>query len=132
MLTAETHRLQPASAADPEKHKSDPAGDGRTIASIDVHIDAHLRTHHAVATDFLNSIKGVGQSTIASLVASLPELGHVPGKRLSALAGLAPLNCDSGQQQGQHQSLGRQTGGAYLALHGDSVGGALQPRLLHA
>lgn len=46
------------------------------------------------------SMRGVGELTAATLTAFLPELGHLPGKRLTALVGLAPWSRDSGQQRG--------------------------------
>jgi transposase len=48
----------------------------------------------------LRSMRGVGELTAAILAAFLPELGHLPGKALTALAGLAPWSRDSGQQRG--------------------------------
>ena len=48
----------------------------------------------------LSSMRGVGDLTAAILTAFLPELGQLPGKALTALAGLAPWSRDSGQQRG--------------------------------
>lgn len=76
------------------------------IASIDHDIDAHLRAHYAVARELLDSVKGVGVATIATLLAELPELGHLSGRQISALVGLAPLNCDSGQHRGERHIWG--------------------------
>jgi transposase len=106
MRVAETHRLEHTT---PYTRKSILAvikALDRQLAAIDADIDSHLRTHHAVARALLDSVKGVGPATIASLLAELPELGHVSGKRLSVLAGVAPLNCDSGQHRGQRHIWG--------------------------
>ena len=46
------------------------------------------------------SMCGVGELTAATLTAFLPELGHLPGKSLTALVGLAPWSRDSGQHRG--------------------------------
>jgi transposase len=39
--------------------------------------------------------------TATSLIAYLPEIGHIPGNALAKLVGVAPLNCDSRQWRGQ-------------------------------
>ena len=49
----------------------------------------------------LRSAPGVGPVTAATLIALLPELGRRSPKAIAALAGLAPLNRDSGQYRGQ-------------------------------
>ena len=47
------------------------------------------------------SIKGIADVTAAALIALLPELGHRSAKAIAALAGLAPINRDSGATRGQ-------------------------------
>jgi transposase len=49
----------------------------------------------------LRSIPGVGQVTALTLLALVPELGARSGKAIAALAGLAPLNRDSGLHRGR-------------------------------
>jgi transposase len=46
--------------------------------------------------DLLRSVPGVGAITTATLIAELPELGHLDGKQIAALVGVAPFNRDSG------------------------------------
>lgn len=76
-------------------------------------IEADIRTHlmqpaFASRAELLRSVKGVGEVTVATLLALLPELGHRSPKAIAALAGLAPINCDSGNYRGQrHISGGR-------------------------
>lgn len=48
----------------------------------------------------LRSVKGIGAITCGTLMASLPELGTVTGRKIAALAGLAPYNNDSGKKSG--------------------------------
>jgi transposase len=57
-------------------------------------------------SDILQSFTGVGPKVSASLIADLPELGTLPGPKVSALAGLAPMNRDSGQYRGQRKIQG--------------------------
>ena len=54
----------------------------------------------------LQSFKGVGPVTSATLLAALPELGTIGAKPLSALIGVAPLNRDSGQFRGRRAVWG--------------------------
>lgn len=54
----------------------------------------------------LQTIKGVGSVVSASIIADLPELGSLSGKEISALAGLAPLNRDSGKMRGKRAIWG--------------------------
>lgn len=106
MRVAETHRLEHATRYTGKSIRAVIKTLDRQLAAIDADIDSHLRTHHAVARELLDSVKGVGPATIASLLAELPELGQVSGKRLSVLVGVAPLNCDSGQHRGQRHIWG--------------------------
>lgn len=54
----------------------------------------------------LGQIPGIGTTTAASLVALLPELGQLNRKAIAKLVGVAPLNCDSGTQQGRRATWG--------------------------
>lgn len=51
--------------------------------------------------ELLQSIKGIGKTVARTLLAALPELGTLTRQQVAALAGLAPLNRDSGQRKGQ-------------------------------
>ena len=50
--------------------------------------------------EILASIKGVGPIAAVTLVACLPELGRVSGRQIAALAGVAPMACESGDMKG--------------------------------
>lgn len=54
----------------------------------------------------MRSIKGVGDVTVTTLLALMPELGTRSPKAIAALAGLAPINCDSGKFRGQRHIRG--------------------------
>ncbi|MDP1556943.1 MAG: IS110 family transposase [Hyphomonas sp.] len=54
----------------------------------------------------LRTAPGIGPLTAASLIARLPELGHVSRSAIANLAGLAPHACDSGQMRGQRHIWG--------------------------
>jgi transposase len=54
----------------------------------------------------LRSIPGVGPVAAATLLALMPELGSLRPKQIAAMAGLAPLNVDSGQFRGLRRIAG--------------------------
>lgn len=54
----------------------------------------------------LDEIKGVGLVTAMNVLIHLPELGQLTSKEVSALAGVAPFNNDSGQKKGKRQTWG--------------------------
>ncbi len=56
--------------------------------------------------DLLRSFKGVGPVTSTTLLADLPELGQLNRKKIAALVGVAPFNCDSGKMKGKRMIWG--------------------------
>lgn len=52
------------------------------------------------------SVRGVGPVIAHTLVAELPELGHVSGKAIAALVGLAPFAQESGRWRGHRHIRG--------------------------
>lgn len=56
--------------------------------------------------EVLRSIPGIGPQTSRTLLGQLPELGRLTGKRVSALAGLAPRARDSGTVRGARTIFG--------------------------
>lgn len=56
--------------------------------------------------DILQSFKGIGPATSASLLSDLPELGYIESKKIAALVGVAPFNCDSGLYRGRRRVWG--------------------------
>ena len=51
--------------------------------------------------EITQSVPGVGPILSRALIAYLPELGRVGGKKISALVGVAPFNADSGRHRGK-------------------------------
>jgi transposase len=78
------------------------------IAELDEQLQAHLVSsevwQHKDA--ILQSVPGIGPVVSFSLLADLPELGTLNRQRISKLVGVAPLNCDSGQQRGLRHIFG--------------------------
>lgn len=78
----------------------------RQIALLDDDIARSLDEHFAPKLALLKGIKGVGAGTQAALMAMLPELGDLSAREISKLAGVAPLNCDSGKFKGKRVTWG--------------------------
>jgi Transposase and inactivated derivatives len=60
----------------------------------------------AEKVEILQSVPGVGIVTAATLLAELPVLGQASHKEVAALAGVAPMNRDSGRRQGKRHITG--------------------------
>lgn len=56
--------------------------------------------------DILTSVPGIGRTTAAVLLADLAELGQVNAREIAALAGVAPMNWDSGIKNGNRMIRG--------------------------
>jgi transposase len=68
--------------------------------------------------DILRSVPGIGPVTSATLICNLPELGVLSRKKIAMLAGLAPLNYDSGKFKGRRRIWGGRAAvrsGLYMA-----------------
>jgi transposase len=103
----ERTRLQTASAAVAASIGSHLDWLDPQIAELDDRIAA-LIAHSAAldgAAGLLRSIPGIGPVVATALLALMPELGQRSGKTVGALAGLAPMNRDSGNFRGQ-RSIG--------------------------
>lgn len=87
----------------------------RTIQFLDKEIEwteKHLaqaveqQDEWAHRKDILTSMPGVGNTVVYTLLADLPELGTLNNKQIAALAGLAPINRDSGSMKGKRRIKG--------------------------
>lgn len=76
------------------------------LADIDGDLKHILDERYADISALLQSVKGVGPTTASTLIAELPELGHLTRKQITSLAGLAPINRDSGTLRGQRHIFG--------------------------
>ncbi len=56
--------------------------------------------------DLLRSVPGIGPITACTLIADLPELGHLDRRQIAALVGVAPMNRDSGTLRGRRMIAG--------------------------
>lgn len=76
------------------------------LDALDKDIGTHLGEHFKDLDQQFESIKGVGPSTSSSVIAFMPELGRISNARAAKLAGLAPLNNDSGNSRGKRSIWG--------------------------
>lgn len=81
------------------------------IRNIDHDLDDMLKSSPLwrEKEDLLRSFTGVGPVTARTLLALLPELGTANRQQIAALAGLAPLNRDSGKMRGKRMIAGGRT-----------------------
>ena len=100
-----------------ERHRRRMASQRRVIRAIERHlallqaelselegdIDDAIRKSPAwqADADLLVSVPGVGKVTLRTLIAELPELGHLNRRKIAALVGVAPINRDSGTLRGR-------------------------------
>jgi transposase len=80
----------------------------RQITEVNQTIKELIAKHPAMQTQdqCLQSVPGVGPVLAATLLADLPELGRVKEKQIAALAGVAPLNRDSGTKSSKRSIRG--------------------------
>ena len=76
------------------------------IAALDKDIGSHLDEHFHDLNRRFDDIKGIGPTTCASMIAFMPELGHIANASAAKLVGLAPLNHDSGNSRGKRSIWG--------------------------
>jgi len=101
MLTSERQRLRIAHASARTSIEHCIEFLKAQITDMDGEAAAHVSAHHSTLAAALSSIKGVGTTTVTTLLAQLPELGQLCRRRIAALVGVAPLNRDSGKMSGQ-------------------------------
>ena len=75
----------------------------RELAAIEREMKALIEKHSSPA---LRSSKGLGPVFQATMLALLPELGHLNRREIAKLTGVAPMNRDSGQGQGKRRIRG--------------------------
>lgn len=80
----------------------------RQIKEIDHDIKQSIKASPVwrAKENLLKSVPGIGDGTAAMLMAMLPELGTLNRRQIAALAGLAPMNRDSGTFRGRRMIIG--------------------------
>ncbi len=103
-LVQEKNRL--ATQPDQDAHRSiEEAIDfyKKQLESLDAQIKQLMQTNPEFQQrlSLLVSVPGVGVTTAAALMADMPELGNLNRREAARLAGLAPINRDSGTLRGK-------------------------------
>jgi transposase len=106
MRVAEHQRLSVSHAAARKSITTLIAAINAQIDDVEAALAKHIDTHHAELAQQLSSVRGIGPTTTASLIAEVPELGHLSRREISALIGVAPFNRDSGQMRGKRSIFG--------------------------
>lgn len=80
----------------------------KSLEELDDEIQSRLQSSPVwrEKDDLLRSVPGVGRVLSVTLLAELPELGQFNRKKIAALVGVAPFNCDSGQMRGKRAIWG--------------------------
>lgn len=73
------------------------------IKAIEVEIKTLIKAEPEISEQarLMRSTPGIGPVACMQLIAQMPELGRIGPKQVAALAGLAPLNVDSGSYRGK-------------------------------
>lgn len=108
MLTSERNRLGTAQEAAQDSIKRHIAWMQDELAEIESGLQETIKAEPEYQQKMANllSVPGVGPVTAITLIAQLPELGLVNRQQIAALAGVAPLNHDSGRHKGKRRTLG--------------------------
>ena len=76
------------------------------LEDIDAQMQTHVQEHFAPLDQLLRSARGIGPIASATLIATLPELGRLSRREISALVGVAPMANDSGTSHGRRRITG--------------------------
>jgi transposase len=109
MRTAETNRLGTTTVRTIQREiKTHVQWLDKRLSGLDRELEAAIKAsalwRHK--DTLLQSTPGVGPVLSRTLLADLPELGQLDRKRIATLAGVAPLNRDSGRMRGRRSVWG--------------------------
>lgn len=111
MVTAEKNRLPTAAPAMQEHIARHIDWMQAEIENLEQQINQAIANNPAwrQTARRIETAPGVGAITASTLVADLPELGHLNRQKIAALVGVAPFNRESGQWRGQRRIFGGRT-----------------------
>jgi len=83
----------------------------KQLAEVEAQIQALMSQENGLRAKAqrIQQVRGVGEQTAVAVLAHMPEIGSLSARQAAALAGLAPINHDSGAWRG-HRHIG---GGRY-------------------
>lgn len=108
MLTAERNRVPLARGAVRQNLRAHIAWLEKQLGKTDRDLRTRIEASPIwrVRDALLQSVPGIGPTTAACLIASLPELGTLTHRQISKLVGVAPLPDDSGTRRGYRRIQG--------------------------
>lgn len=108
MLTMERNRLHSAPAPVRRDIKAHITWLVKRLKDVDGELKAAIEASDfwRVRDELIRSVPGAGPVLSMTLLATLPELGQLNRRQIAALAGVAPLNCDSGTMRGSRHIWG--------------------------
>jgi len=108
MVTAENNRKTRASAKMAKAIDEHVDWLQRRIKGADTDLNDAIKRSPVwqAKSDLLKTIPGVGQVTVNTLLAELPELGELNRREICALVGVCPFNQDSGGSRGKRRIWG--------------------------
>ena len=108
MLTMEKNRLQSATKAVRRDITAHITWLNKRLKDVDGELTAAIASSDfwRVKDELIRSVPGAGKVLSVTLLANLPELGNLNRRQIAALAGVAPLNCDSGTLKGSRHIWG--------------------------
>lgn len=107
-MTAEKNRLRQAHPDIRTSIQHHLAALRKELASLDARLREEINHNptYCADTKLLRSVKGVASVVSLTLIAELPELGHLSRREIAALVGLAPISNDSGKRKGKRAIRG--------------------------
>lgn len=106
MQVAEQQRLAVSHAAARKSIEAIIQAIRAQLDEVEAALAKHIDTHPADLAKRLSSVRGIGPTTTATLIAEVPELKRLSRREISALIGVAPFNRDSGQMRGKRAIFG--------------------------
>ncbi|MGH9468658.1 MAG: IS110 family transposase, partial [Terriglobales bacterium] len=108
MLVAERHRAERAAGALRRQIDGHLGYLRKQLGKLDDDLDQAVRNspRWREMKELLSTVPGVGRVLCAALIARLPELGRMNRGEVAALAGVAPINRDSGKLRGKRMIEG--------------------------
>lgn len=106
MLLAERQRLQITPKGLHPSIEAIIAAIQAQLDDIEAQMVGHVREHFGELDRLLQSASGIGPVASATLIAELPELGHLNRREIAALVGIAPMANDSGSSKGRRRIQG--------------------------
>jgi transposase len=106
MMVSERQRLQLAIAVVRPSIEAMITAIRAQLDEVEGQMVRHVREHFAELDTVLRSATGIGRVTSATLIATLPELGHLNRREIAALVGVAPMANESGTSRGRRRVQG--------------------------